>query len=73
MYIEGWIGAIFRAPKNNRDLNAYERGYFRLCISAVVIYPRADEHNMLILIANMRTTLSDKCVSFNETRVYLAR
>lgn len=29
---EGWVGAIFRAPKNNRDLNAHE-GIFSIMYS----------------------------------------
>lgn len=68
----GQSARIFRASKNVRGSNAYERGRASI-IPAVAIYLRASAHNMPILIANMRTTLADKCVSFNETRVYLAR
>lgn len=62
----------FFEPRNIRSLNGVLVGHTSI-IPAVAIYPRASEHNMPILIANMRTTLLDKCVSFNETRVYLAR
>lgn len=63
--------ARFFELRNARRLNR-PRGRASI-ISAVAIYPRASEYNMPILIANMRTTLPDKCVSFNETRVYLVR
>jgi len=63
--------ARFLEPRNTRRLKR-PRGRASI-IPTVAIYPHASEHNMPILIANMRTTLLDKCVSFNETRVYLAR
>lgn len=61
-----------RVPKHSRVKRPRERARTSI-IPDVAIYPRASEHNMPILIANMRTTPPDKCVSFNETRVYLAR
>lgn len=71
---KGWTGVCDFSGRETIATRTPTRGYISIiCIPAVAIYPLAGEHNMPILIANMRATLPDKCVSFNETRVYLAR